>query len=586
VPPPRARSVRRALPLWVILNVALSLVIAAGYVVAGAGQTWGAWGYAFLAFATAGLLVALAGAAFLAGLTFLPGGRALAVGLGAAGAALWLAFLWVDRAAFAVYRFHVGGLAWSALRMPGGLGELGVWPASPGWFVTAVAALALLQGLALLWLAQRVAARVGAGLPVHPGWRALLVAVLLTFTAERLAFTMAERSGRREVIRASRVVPFYPVLVGIDLARRWTATPAPSSAPPPAIAFAPDAPRWNVLWMVLDSWRADAMTPALTPVAEALGRRSSVFLDHTSGGDATRYGLVSMLYGLPASSWSRLQLERRSPPLLATLAARGWRLGVFTSVDMPDILSVIFADVPATARVVAPPARLGVKDRRTIRALEEFIARPDDRRPFFAFVHLLSTHWGYDPACRLPRTGRGPRERYDRAVRCADRLVARALRAVSLRDTIVVLTADHGEAFGEDGVHGHAAGFTLPQLRVPLVLHVPGRAPSVIGYPTTHHDLAATLLAALGAVTPSPGDGIGRSLFAGASPRPRFACNLNECAIHDGDGSVTFGVGARYPRELAIRDAGGATVPPDGAVGRRRFAQVLDLLALQRAALP
>ena len=65
-----------------------------------------------------------------------------------------------------------------------------------------------------------------------------------------------------------------------------------------------------------------------------------------------------------------------------------------------------------------------------------------------------------------------------------------------------------------------------------------------------------------------------------------FACNLNECAIHDAGGSVTFGVGARYPRELAIRDARGAPVPPDGDVGRRRFAQVLQLLALQRAALP
>jgi membrane-anchored protein YejM (alkaline phosphatase superfamily) len=129
-------------------------------------------------------------------------------------------------------------------------------------------------------------------------------------------------------------------------------------------------------------------------------------------------------------------------------------------------------------------------------------------------------------------------------------------------------------------------GFTLPQLRVPLVLHVPGRAPAVIDYPTTHHDLVATLFDALGAPAPAAAAGIGRSLFDG-QPAPRlFACNMNECAIHDADGSVTFGVGARFPRELEIRDRDGAPVPTTGDIGRRRVAQVMDLLALQRAALP
>lgn len=169
--------------------------------------------------------------------------------------------------------------------MPGGLGELGVWPSSPGWFVAATAGMAVLQALALRWLASRAAA----GGSMRPGWRALLAAAVLTFAAERVAFTAAERTGRRDVVRATQVVPFYPVLVGVDLARRCSAPGVTPAAPPPDIAFAPEAPRWNVLWIVLDSWRADAMTPSLTPVAEALGRRATVFRDHTSGGDATRY---------------------------------------------------------------------------------------------------------------------------------------------------------------------------------------------------------------------------------------------------------------------------------------------------------
>lgn len=588
---PAAAGVRRALPTWLALNAGLALLVARGYVAAaGVAPGWDAVVYAYLAFAApvVATVTLLGGVGALA--TLLPGGAALVRWLFPVVAALLLGFLWVDRAAFATYRFHVGGLAWGALGVPGALAELGVRPASPAGLAAALAGVALADGLALGWLARRASRAPSGG---ARGWWGLALVAFVLVVAERSAFLLAERAGRRDVVRMVHLVPFYPTLVGNDLRRvapGVAATLGSAGAavrpPPPPVRFAADAPRWNVLWIVLDSWRADALTPALTPVVDALGQRASVFRAHTSGGDATRYGLVSMLYGLPASSWSRLEIERRSPPLLATLRDRGWRLGVFTSVDMPDILSVVFGDVPTPWRVAAPPGRAADKDRATLATLERFLAAPDAGQPFFAFVHLLSTHWPYDPTCRLARTERGTRPRYERSIRCADRLVARALRAVSLRDTIVVVTSDHGEAFGEQGVHGHASGFTLPQLRVPLVLHIPGAPPAVVERATSHHDVPATLLEALGAELPSPAAGVGTSLVTGVTAPWIYACNMNECAIHDADGSVTFGVGARYPRELQIRDPAGGLMPADGALGRRRFAQVLALLALQRDALP
>src|SRR5262245_1197097 len=584
----RAARLRHALPVWLALNAAAALAIGHAYVSsAGVTPAWDAALYAHVAFAAAvftstALLGAPGGL-----LTFLPGGIWLVGVLSPVMAVPLLAFLWVDRAAFATYRFHVGGLAWNAFGVPGPLSDLGIRPASPWALVAVIVVLAVLDGLLLQWLARRPAGHTGRR------WLLLATAALTLVVAERALFHAADRSGRRDVVRMINLVPFYPTLVGSDLARAAPAltdalssSAEPPSPPPPPVAFRPDAPRWNVLWIVLDSWRADAMTPELTPVVTALARRSTTFRSHTSGGDSTRYGIVSMFYGVPASTWSRLELEHRHPPFLATLRDRGWDLGVFTSVDMPDVLSVVFGDVPDASRLATPPGSGAEKDRLTIRNLERFVATPRDGRPFFAFVHLISTHAPYDATCRLPVDTRGPRARYERAIRCADRLVARALRAVSLANTIVLVTADHGEAFGEQGIFGHSAGFTLPQLRVPLVLHVPGRAPATIDYPTTHHDLVATLLDALGAPDPGAAAGIGRSLFDGHAATRLFACNMNECAIHDADGSVTFGIGARFPRELQIRDRAGAPVPASGDIGRRRVAQVMDLLALQRSALP
>src|SRR5262249_61758026 len=116
---------------------------------------------------------------------------------------------------------------------------------------------------------------------------------------------------------------------------------------------------------------------------------------------------------------------------------------------------------PAARGIAAPPGGAATRDQGTLSALEHCVNPPRSRRPFFAFVHFISTHWPYDPSCELPGTALTPRDRYDRAVRCADRLIARALATVSLTDTILVVTADHGEALCQPGIYGHSAGRTL-----------------------------------------------------------------------------------------------------------------------------
>src|SRR5262245_23918004 len=581
-------SMRAGLPPWLVLNACVSLVVAHGFVsAAGVHPSWQAMLYAHVAFAAAIFVVAVVLGGILAFLTILPGGSWVVLGLGPLLASSTFTFLWVDRAVFRMYRFHVSGLALSAASMPGGLAELGVWPTSLRWLGFTLAGTIAIEALALGWLAAR---RATFPRPTRlvPGWRGLIGGAVALVVLERAGLLAAERSGRRDVVHMASLVPFYPTLAdevwpGITSSGPVYGTLAPR--PPPVVRFAPDAPRWNILWIVLDSWRADAMTPDLTPTVWALGRQSAVFRSHTSGGNATRYGLVSMFYGLPASAWPQLEREGRSPPLLATLRARGWDLGLFTSIALPDILAGVFADVPEASRIAAPAGRAATKDHQTLSALEQFVAAPRAGRPFFAFVHFISTHLPYDPSCDLPGTARSDRERYERAVRCADRLIARAVAAVSLTDTIVVVTADHGEAFGEEGRYGHNAGFTLPQLRVPLVLHVPGRAATIVERPTSHHALPATLLQELGAEPPAA-DGIGQSLFSDAVSPWVFACNEDECAIHDAEGSVTFSTGTRYPSGLEIRNPEGTRQSADGELGRRRFAQLLEFLAFQRATLP
>ena len=72
--------------------------------------------------------------------------------------------------------------------------------------------------------------------------------------------------------------------------------------------------------------------------------------------------------------------------------------------------------------------------------------------------------------------------RYDAEIQETDRNVARlldTLRELTLLDKSVILfTADHGEAFGEEEVYcAHGTGLGDALLHVPMFLRIPGRAP-------------------------------------------------------------------------------------------------------------
>ncbi|MGH7150489.1 MAG: sulfatase family protein, partial [Planctomycetota bacterium] len=171
-----------------------------------------------------------------------------------------------------------------------------------------------------------------------------------------------------------------------------------------------------------------------------------------------------------------------------------------------------------------------------------------DRR-FFLWVHYLDPHLPYDapgsarsvplsfledmrvgrvaPAGALPQA----REAYAEEVLYADREIGRLLAHLRARDlekeTLVVLTSDHGEEFGEHGGFEHGHSLHDEVLRVPLLLAFPGsrHAGRRVGATVSLLDLAPTILAVAG-LPPDPG-AEGSSLLplleGGAEPAPRAA---------------------------------------------------------------
>ena len=88
------------------------------------------------------------------------------------------------------------------------------------------------------------------------------------------------------------------------------------------------------------------------------------------------------------------------------------------------------------------------------------------------------------------------------------RLLGELERRRILDDTVVIITSDHGEAFGEHGYCGHAYAVEIQEVGVPLVILAPG-APAGRSVPTavTLRDLPATVtdLLGMGEGSPFPG---------------------------------------------------------------------------------
>ncbi len=119
-------------------------------------------------------------------------------------------------------------------------------------------------------------------------------------------------------------------------------------------------------------------------------------------------------------------------------------------------------------------------------ALRPFLESNRDRR-FFAYVHSLDLHFPYRPKAPYDKafaTGAVPGDvdLYDGELAGNDHeigvLVGELKRLGLYDDTLLVVTADHGEEFGEHGFdrHGHSVFDTL--LHVPLVVKLPGSKPS------------------------------------------------------------------------------------------------------------
>jgi uncharacterized protein len=300
----------------------------------------------------------------------------------------------------------------------------------------------------------------------------------------------------------------------------------------------PQLPRRpNFLWLNIESFRFDAINEEVMPHLYSYRDRFQIRLqrEHWSGGNATQFGVFSMLTGLSGHHLASFQKLGMKAPFLKLLSANGYRLSggkesYFSFNGLNELLppEMLLPDIPRRN-----PAK---EDRLTVdNYLQDRQARAAEM-PAFDFIPFDATHWPYwfppehtrfQPASLMHssqhflRSNEAVEEahnRYRNACHFIDEQIGRLLDDLQSHDgfanTIVIVLGDHGEELQERGQLTHAAVLNDYQGRTSLWMHFPGLPPPPIAVegPTVHLDIVPTLLSALG-LTQDVLYTQGRSLF-------------------------------------------------------------------------
>ena len=494
-----------------------------------------------------------------------------------------LVILYADHSVYNIFGYHLNGFVWNLITTPGGIESMGGSDSSSLTYAVFVTGFFVLQTV-LLWGLLRLHNK-------HPVaknntqqvkiYRYVLVIFIIVTLGERVTYGVSSIQGYTPVLAASNTFPLYLPMtfrswaknLGIDVKRnqqgRMALKGSQLAYPQTPIKLEANEKPLNIIWLVAESLRADMLTPEIMPATWAFAEKSHRFSQHYSGANMTRMGMFSMFYGLHGAYWFSFLDARRSPVFMDIIQQQNYQYEMYTSAvfTYPEFDKTIFSKIESS-HLHQAPAEIGWKsDQVNVGKLIDFIDKRDTDRPFMTFMFFESPHSRYYfPDESIIRanyiddfnyaTSINSKEmpliknRYINSVHHLDSQISRVLDYVKQKNltenTLILITGDHGEEFMEKGRWGHGSQFSEEQVRVPLVLWVPGSGASVVDRMTSHLDIPATLLPLLGVTNPSADYSLGNDLLGDHIRKYTVVSDWNNIGY----------IGDNYKAVLPLKSAG------------------------------
>lgn len=284
----------------------------------------------------------------------------------------------------------------------------------------------------------------------------------------------------------------------------------------------PHNPR-HVVFFLLESFRADAVDPSISPTLFGLTKSSLFFENAYTEALFTPLSWNVLLLDRPVEMylWPRMVLVPSEPGSwpLGILKSAGYQIWISSSTDLgyagflPYLLGEGHDLVDRLEMVDESVPQRWRRDDDATETLADWIRSSDFDRPTFMLLQLDSTHWTYEfppgaavvqpysPPLKMPVPLTTEAEfellhnRYKNCAHHVDGKIGEIIHALEERgirnDTALVVVSDHAEGFAP-GIQGHSA-LCHDTMRIPMLIDLPGVPPQTIERAASLRNIFPTL---------------------------------------------------------------------------------------------
>jgi hypothetical protein len=467
---------------------------------------------------------------------------------------LFVLAIFINARVFELYRFHLNGMVVSLITSGEAMQIMSI--AWSTW-------LSLGAGFAVLFAVELWLARASFRYFTGRGHktRYLWIFVASFMVVGQVFYAYSEIRGDRAVTSMVRYIPWALPLtaksniraLGIAVANDGSSdlgrmTGSSLNYPKKRLQCEPNqSAGLNVVMLVVDSLRFDALNDQVMPNTFGLEDSSRVFNDHFSTGNATRFGIFGLLYGLPGSYWHAMVGEQRGSVLFDVLVKQEYQLFIDASASwsFPEFDRTVFVSVRDRIVSGSTLQALNPNDKRhTDSIVTDDITRKiinrNTEKPFFSLLFLDAPHsFSQDSSAASPFQPALENVRYldldndfepteflnlyKNSVYYDDTLIGQVIETLKqqslLDETVLIITGDHSQEFNDlrQNYWGHNSNFSKYQTRVPMLIRWPGLSADKVSRRTNHEDIVPTLMRrVLGCENPVDDYSTGQDLYAPA----------------------------------------------------------------------
>ena len=401
----------------------------------------------------------------------------------------------------------------------------------------------------------------------------IILPLFLIILSEKVTYGLASLFNKSEIVSKFKVIPLYQPLTFNRMAKKYfdyipkkeiqntINTDANLNYPLAPLSIKKNAHKFNIFIIASDSLPPSAVNAKVTPNIEAFKKDALSFKQHYSGGNATRFGIFSLLYGLNSTYWFSFLNAQREPVLFETLKKLDYQIDIIssTNTNWPEFRKTCYVNIQEHIKddFKGSPWE---KDRQSANYFLDKVGQYSKDNPIFSFTFLDAPHGYSSPTDYNPFFATdneinyvtmsknssaldNARKIYNNSVHYNDKLfgemIAKLKEQNLYENSLIIYTSDHGQELYEYGNFGHNSSFSRAQTGTPLLIKLPKKLKESLVISkdlesklSSHNDIVPTLLSLIGVSNPTTDYSNGQNLFDKEYHRDYvFNANWNNNAI-------------------------------------------------------